>query len=502
VRLRGGRSVALAVALALVLNACSGGDDDDAAPGGTAHHVEETTADAVDGGSLIVGLAGEPPGLDPTASTLDPTAMTYALALFDPLMAMTDDGAVVPYLAESIDANDDHTVWTLQLRPGVTFSDGSPVNGAAVARAFEARLGSPVWHSTLRAVESVRALGELTVQLQMKQPWVAFPTYLTGQLGLVPAPSMLDDPQGARTPVGSGPFVLESWAVGDRMQLTRNPTYWQPGLPHLDQLTLRAIPDPARRAAALAGGDVDVIVADEPSAVDAIGAIEDVALADVPAKDGPGYEIVFNTSAPPFDDVECRRVVANAVDHEGADSPEPDGCDDLSFTYRTGDSEIDHAVAEDVEAQLDDAGVDVNVVSSDAGSAELDGLFGHFEAIGRVRPPVVDPDQRFASLDENNVGPVDTLAVNIGRYVDDDLQEAFEAARAEDDADDRAARYDDIDELLTQSIPILSLGGRATRYAFDADVGGVRRGITAPGGDTIVPLPGALVVAALHRTDG
>jgi hypothetical protein len=476
------------MALVLAVSACSGGDDGDEPDGpAVSGSTGESTAKPVDGGRLVVALDGEPDGLDPTRSTFDAAGMTYALAVYDPLFAVADGGDVVPYLAESAEHDKSYERWTIRLREGVTFSDDSPVDAAAVVRMLEGHLQSELDRPALRDIDAITAVDQHTVEVRMKSPWVAFPALLTGRFGLVPAPSTLERLDAARAPIGSGPFVVREWLPGDHALLARNESYWRAdeGLPHLDELELRFLPSLDERVDALRDGRVDLVHASEPGADDDLGGIEDARTAVVSEGPRPERQLVFETAQPPFDDVECRRAVAHALDD---DAPDADGCDDLTFTVTAlADDDLD-----DVVTTLDDAGIGVRVETVDTATHALAGLQGQFEAITWTADAVVSDDQRFPALDARNVEPPGLLSINIGRFADDDVQAAFVAARG--DGDDH-----DVRDLLADRVPYVVLGPVTWSFGFDADIGGVRLGITGPGDEALVPAPGVLFAAALHR---
>ena len=505
----GRRVVALGLAL-VIAAACSGGDDD----GGGASiepGTSESDAPAADGGRLVVGLPSAPSTLDPTATALSVTDLTYALAVFDPLMAVDEDGAVVPYLAESLQASDDELLWTLVLRDGLTFSDGQPVTADAVVRVLEAHLASELTRTVLRGIESVAVYDRRTVEIQLTRPWATFPSILTGPLGLVPAPSFLD----GGPPVGSGPFVVAELVPGSSLRVTRNPTYWraEEGLPHLDELELRAIPDANDRVAALAAGSVDVITTAEPDGIATLAETDDVGTALVDDGSIPAYTLVFNTATPPFDDVGCRRAVAAAIDREAlVDEVGPDvlivpdgehkgevgSCD---FTYRTGSSDLDTAVSGVVRDQLDEAGITMTLRQSDTSDALLGALLGEFQAFATQDVDVTDPDARDALLRAGNAAPIGALGRNLGRFDDADVQDALDAARGAPDPSTRAELDAAVDELVADRLPYLTLFRVPWAYGFDPDVGGIRLGLTLPDGGRALPRPGVLLPADLHAID-
>src|SRR5690606_12809765 len=113
----------------------------------------------------------------------------------------------------------------------------------------------------LAPVQSVEVVDPLTVRLQMRMPWAQFPIALTVQPGLVPAPAQLaSGPDAKSKPIGAGPFKLVKWETENETVLERNPDYWREGLPYLDKITYKPIPDDQTRYKAFQSGDLDVII--------------------------------------------------------------------------------------------------------------------------------------------------------------------------------------------------------------------------------------------------
>jgi peptide/nickel transport system substrate-binding protein len=342
-------SRALAVLVVLALAACSGGDDDRPDEGAPA--TTTTTAAVAPGGSLAVGIEGEVDDVDPAQGVLSYSALTVAMAVFDPLLVERSDGEVVPYLASSFEGNDDGTAWTIGLREGVTFSDGAPLDAAAVVAAFDRLLAAPFLRQVLRPLLSVTAADSRTVVLA-SEPWPELPALLTGQLGLVPAPTMAD----GRHPIGAGAFTVDELVGGQPVRLARNETYWRTDddLPALDTLELHAEPDVARRVALLANGALDAIVV---SGASALADAEDVAI-DEP--DGSRRALVALAGA----EHACVAAIAAGDDVD---------CDVTQAVVRTDQPED---ALEPLEARWTDAGIDVVFEQVDAAALRADALAG------------------------------------------------------------------------------------------------------------------------------
>ena len=204
-----------------------------------------------EGGTLTVGIDGESSGYSPQVDPWAHGGHIIARAVFDTLAAYDVDGRAVPYLAESITANPEATVWTIVLRPGISFHNGEPLNADAVRLNFEAVKASAQFKDTLSLLASMAVVDDLTLELTMNAPWGSFPNVLTGgfagQVGYIAAPAMLADPAGGRSPIGTGPFEFVEWVPDDHLTVARNDDYWQ-GAPYLDGVEFRPIADSTSRA--------------------------------------------------------------------------------------------------------------------------------------------------------------------------------------------------------------------------------------------------------------
>lgn len=282
---------------------------------------------------LRIGLKAEPSALDPQFHVLVPNAQ-IGFAIFDPLVMMDADLAVVPMLAESWTV--DGTVWDFTLRSGVTFSDGSPLVAEDVVFTF-ARIplvpNAPTAYTLFtRQIESVTAVDDHTVRITTKVP---YPLLLT-DIANLPILSHLaaagSAPEGRTTQemnrgeglVGTGPFKFVSWQKGADLVLERNETYWGEA-PAWDRVIYRPMSNPAARAAALLAGDIDVM--EDPPTADLPGMKTNPALA---IAEGTGTRIIYlaldqhaepspgitGTDRNPLMDVRVREALSLAIDRK------------------------------------------------------------------------------------------------------------------------------------------------------------------------------------------
>jgi peptide/nickel transport system substrate-binding protein len=274
------------------------------------------------GGSLTVGMELDISGFDPLkVGVFDTAALIGARLIFDTLTRLDDNGKAVPGLAMSWSSSEDYKTWIFKLRPGVKFHDGSPYNAEAVAWNY-ARQKDPKNHCRcaffIAGIDSVEAKDDLTVVFHLRDPAVNVPALLSipSANNVVQSPSAIEAKADDynRNPVGTGPFIVKSWAAGDRMVLERNPDYWNKGHPYLDRIVLRPLPDSQSRFASLEAGETDVVYADEYEADNIMRARKNPALM-VHDYVGAGASVAaLNTKTAPFDDVRVRRALVMAID--------------------------------------------------------------------------------------------------------------------------------------------------------------------------------------------
>ncbi|MHB1712011.1 MAG: ABC transporter substrate-binding protein, partial [Acidimicrobiales bacterium] len=280
-----------------------------------------STASPQRGGSAVIGTAAEIDGFFPPSSHWDNNGFLYANTVYDPLTALAADGTVKPYLAESIIPNSTYTAWTLTLRPGITFHDGSPLDSRVVKNNFDALKASPLTGTALKPLTSVTVSDPMTVVYHFDEPFVTLPASLSTQVGYVVGQAMLDaavsSPSKAPHPVGTGPFIYSQWLPNSHFTATRNPHYWRSGYPYLDSVTYRPIPDTTQREATLRTGGVDLIVSSQPETVDLFTGQSGYQVVDslsIPLGEPSMQFIMLNCLAAPTNDLRVRQALAKATD--------------------------------------------------------------------------------------------------------------------------------------------------------------------------------------------
>ncbi len=276
------------------------------------------------GGSLVFGVDAEESGFLPTTARFDEVGVMYARTVFDPLTIVTAEGGWAPYLAQSVVPNSSYTTWTITLKPNVVFHDGTPCNGAALLQNLQAQSKSLLTGIVINpTLVSITQTGPLAVAISFKSPWVPFPYYLAGgiggQIAYVVAPSMLANPNGTNHPVGTGPFVFQEWIPNDHFTATANPHYWRPGMPYLDSITFKPIPDEEARAEALKSGTIDLMITDTAQIILEFRGNPSWSYIDDSGKVAgePDMDCVqLNCLKAPFNNATVRRAAAMAINRQ------------------------------------------------------------------------------------------------------------------------------------------------------------------------------------------
>jgi peptide/nickel transport system substrate-binding protein len=470
-------------------------------------------AQPVPGGELVAASDLEPVSLDPVFGNAPSIDGNYYNLFYDNLFYLDADSVMQPELAISWTIADDGTSMTLQLREGVTFHDGTPFNAAAVEysieRAIDPALNSP--HTTdISAVSSVDVVSEYEVRINFEGFNGAVIPGLANEAGMIVSPAAAETDGFARNPVGTGPFRFVEWRSGDRIVAERNSDYWRTdaegrALPYLDSVTIRIIPNTAVKILEARSGEVQLVDTVQVQDFAAIENAEGIELIDKPT--GIHQFLAFNTSRPPFDDVELRRAVLMAIDRAaieqvvsqgyGVLTPtlvppsefiydetlEPTQFDldaaiaarealgfDETITISVIQRDPDTQIAQIMQAMLGQAGYDVEVEILERGAwVENVQAANHEIGLLRINVPRIDPSLIFTSLMGRDAG------LNFAAYSDEEFYDLVDAAHTEVDRDTRQALYVDVQQHLLDQAVYGFLFLRPIRDVAATNLEGLRR---------------------------
>ena len=432
-----------------------------------------STAKPKRGGSITFGIDTEEGGFDPTTARWDEGGFLYGRTIFDPLAIVTAAGKVEPYLAQSISSNPDFTEYTITLRSGIVFHDGTPLNAAALQLNLDKQKASVLTGPAFQNVASIQTTGPLTVTITMNAPWEPFPyTLAQAQTGYIAAPSMLSSKDGTTNPVGTGPFIFKEWVPNSHFTATANPHYWRKGLPYLSSITFKPIIDPSSRVSALQSGAIDMMhtatVESLPSFrhnrkwsyVDNSGSI--LGQPDVNC-------VMLNTAAPPFNNHLLRLALAKASNAKryaktidlgintpmsglflpgspyysktAYPTPDPKGAAKLvkqiqqqtgqavAFTLITTNNSQTERAAQFLQQEWGQLGMKVTINVQEQAALINDALAGKYEAVTWRQFGAVAPDLNYIWWSTTTAsGPI---PLNMARNSDSRIQEALVEARGD-----------------------------------------------------------------------
>jgi peptide/nickel transport system substrate-binding protein len=509
------------IALALVGAACGGSGDDSGDGGGGGG--DGGSGKPVQGGEITYGLEAENAnGWCLPEGQLAIAGIMVARAIYDTLTVPDVDGNYQPFLAESVTPSADYKQWTIKLRDGITFHDGSPLNAEVVKNNLDAYRGAYparkplLFIFVLKPITAVNVVDDLTLTVDVSVPWPAFPAYLfsSGRLGIL-AQAQLDDPATCDTNlIGTGPFKLEDWSVNDHLTATRNEDYWWKDadgnqLPYADSVTFKPMPDASARLNALEGGQLNAMHTADAETVDAVETEADAGELNVVQSSDyaeVSYEMM-NVSKPPFDNPLARQAVAYGLDRdlfnqvinldlfEMASGPfgpgemgylkdagfpeyDLDKAKDLAKQYEAESGQaleftLSHAndpsttrAAQFIQEQAAKAGVKINLKGIEQAQLISTALAGDFQAMSWRNHPGGDPDTQY-------IWWYGGSPTNFGRFNDPEINSLLDQARSEPDKAKRTQAYEEINREFAKETYNLWLNWSEWNIATAPDVQGV-----------------------------
>jgi peptide/nickel transport system substrate-binding protein len=505
------RLLAVLASLGLVAAACGGDDDgDDAAPDvNEGAPLEE--GEPVDGGSIRVAVGAEIDMLNPIEARWSLEGNMIGSSIFDTLMTFDEERNLVPRLAESMEPDDEGRVWTVKLRQGVEFHDGTPFDAEAVKLNIESRQAIAISGQALDLIDEVVVVDPHTLEVRMSAPWFGYDYTTAAQGGYMVAPSQINSDDKATNAIGTGPFRLDgNWSPGRAVSVVRNENYWG-DRPHLDGIEFRALVDQSSRAASLRTGDVDMILTQDPGSVVAfrnesgIVQVEDFAAEETFA--------MINTAEPPLDNRDARLALAYATNREAinevvglgiqldanqpytegelyfvedANYPDHDlaqaiehverykeetGESSLRFTLTTPSSNQQQREAELLQAQWAEAGIEAQIDSVDQATLIAQAFVGDFQALMFRNFAYVNPDSNYIFWHSSFANP--DGGINFGQLTSDEVDDALDTARQTQDEQTRIEEYRRVVQAINEEVAYVWLYHGVWGLAARDNVGGL-----------------------------
>ena len=508
-RLRFGLFAAvLALVAAAFVAGCGGGGSTGGSAGGGNTGSPESEAKAKPGGTLTIADSGEALTLDPT-KIIENNSIHVVTQIVEPLFKANSEGKIEPWLAESMTASPDHKTWTVKLRKGIKFSNGEPLDAAAVVFSLENVIKSEFWGFMYEGIASVKETSPSTVVITTKKPTAK----LEGPLSLPFAGAIIPKNFGGETekefaqhPIGTGPFVFASWKHGEALTLEKNPNYWKKGLPLLEKVVFENVPDVDSRTTQLRAGELGAMFAPDWSQLTSLEADPEVHVGIYAM--GMLDSIGLNMKDPLFKNPKVREAVSLAIDREGivkaalAGNGEPAGSWlppvledhdasikapaqdlakakellaeaeaeeslDLKLTLSTlsGDSYVGTA-SQVVQADLEEAGFKVTIQPLDESGLIAQSQSGKYDAAlgGALSSDIVDPSELASFWPPTNAlntfGNTETVA------------KLSEEASTTTDEKVRRQKYYEIQEVVDKEKALITLDYHPFVWATQSDVTG------------------------------
>lgn len=440
-------------------------------------------------GTLEIATDQAPVGLDPHVVTAFSSFVVLDV-IYEALVEIDPDLAIQPALAESWEVSDDGLSYDFQLRDDVVFHNGRAMTAEDVVYSFERVMaeetGSPQ-ASRFTQVESAEATGEHSVRFTLAEPFAPFLGNLANLL-VVPQEVVEENDGLQQVAVGTGPFMLDEIVPDTSVRVEANPDYYRDGEPRLAALRYNVVPESSTRAAGLRTGDYHLLPDVDPATAETLQNAGGVDLLEV--QDLAYTLLGMNVEREPFDDPQVRRAINLAIDRDEivtgvyfenavpggplspglanwalptdefecyehdperaqellADAGYPDG---FSFEILTfGTIQVVSDLAQVLQAQLTDAGLDVEVNVAEFGNFVQRWQNSDFDAFVSLNGGNIDPDGYLYRTFHS------TGATNVFQYEDTSVDELLDRGRTTVDEEARFEIYADLQRTLACEGPI------------------------------------------------
>lgn len=454
--------------------------------------------------TLVVGASVFPQSLQTGQSSF--AALSLTSQTNEPLVARDNAGRLHPCLAVRWEAIDD-TTWRFHLRQGVKWHDGKEFTADDVVFTINRIVDPKTAYGLLARIGQVSgasAVDTYTVDIKTK---VIFPTLVRGISDIVIEPRHYYEQAGAaaviRRPLGTGPFIFERYAPGDRYELRANAGYWG-GAPRVDKLIIREIPEAATRVASLIAGETHVIEEVPIDLIEQISSSRRARIDEIPTS--AGLILTFDVRKPPFDNPRVREAFDYAIDKQAIFTEILKGHGELlqgqlltssalGFDPALRARPFDPAKA---KRMLQEAGFDFDTpvpITTQSGKYVSDVditnvIAGMLNEIGvKATVNVVEGGVYSKMSVANQLGPLSMIAwYNLGDadfasvwftrdgrrtvWINDDYERFFAAGRSTNDEAARIRAYHQMSAVMFRENPAIFLFGLPSVYAVGNRVSG------------------------------
>jgi peptide/nickel transport system substrate-binding protein len=472
----------LAIGFVLLFVACGGGEKKTAASGG-----------GTGGGGLVIAFDGSPTNLDPRVGTDTYSGRVWDLSSSG-LIRLTPGGDFTGDVAQSWDTPDDRTI-VFHLNPNAKFQDGRPVTAKDFKFTFDSMLAAgfqSAKKSGYASVASFEAPDDHTFVVKLKEPNAGifdnFPYMLV--------PQGADPARFAKTPVLAGAYQVTEFKTDERISFKAFDG-WVGGKPKISDVTIRIIPDATTRVLEMRRGTVNFEMNSIP--LDQVPEFQKNPDFKVVTSHGGAYQYVaFNLKDPILAKKQVRQAIAHAIDRNRivrdllhgyaavTDTMFPPGhwaraenlprfdynpalarqmldaagyrqngkAPRFKLTFRTSTDAEANQQAEMIQQMLREVGIEVQIQTSEFGTFMEDISNGRFQLYSLRRAGISDPDFYYTIFHSKSVAP---NGQNRGFYLNPKVDQLIEQGRSTFDRTKRKAAYDEVQRILADDLPYISL---------------------------------------------
>nr|WP_239534010.1 ABC transporter substrate-binding protein [Thalassobacillus pellis] len=458
----------------------------------TGGNSDSSEGEAGKGGTVTLVDLSEANSLDPHTVT-DAASMHYIENMYNTLFRYIPGkyGEIEGDLVKDYKISEDGKVYTFTLHEGVKFHNGDALTSEDVKYSIERIIEKGVRKHQFSELKSIETPSETEVVMTLSEPIAPFLTFLANPMNAVVNKTIVEENGGELDSVdaGSGPFKLDHWTKDQEMVLTKFEDYFKEGLPYLDKVVWRSIPDETARTTAIRNGEIDILLQAQPKDVKLLEKAEGVNVVSVP---GTYWEYIgLNTEKEALSNKKVRQAIAWAIDRDAINQvvkfgqaspllsgnipenhwahldekiyPEPDldkarklleeaGYGDglkLTMKVSTNQSQID--AAQVIKQQLQEVGIELEVVSQED-SVFFEALgSGDFESTVVGWVGFVDPDEFLY-----NIFHTDGM-YNQQNYSNPEVDKLLEKGRRTMDQEKRKEIYAKAQKIIAKEAPMVFL---------------------------------------------
>ena len=449
----------------------------------------------VRGGTFTIPFDPEPADLTPGANAQYAPSLIFGL-IYDTLLVLDRDGNLNPGLATSYEISDDNLSITFQLREGVSFHHGRAFEAKDVVYTFERLLdpdfASP-WAAQLGSITGIEAVDSHTVRMDFDAPFAPILSVVSTAwyTAIVPYDFTPENNLNENAS-GTGAFMLDEYVPDSHVRLNANSDYWEEGYPCIDTVVFDLIPEPQTQISAFRQGNADIVILRDPKFIPVLRNVQGAHLIE-PAGAVNESGLGINTAEGPTADVRVRRALSLGTDRQevidtvlfgfgevgtkiscgkvpygwcaDADPPlpyheyDPEGAkallaeaghaDGLDLTMQVN-LPLDVQTAEVLQEQWSRIGVNLSIEQIPDFNQQLDNYINvnhQLSIVSLVWQP--DPHSDVYQIYYS------TSPINLGKFVDAELDALLDAGKVELDVEKRIKIYKDVQNLVADQVYML-----------------------------------------------